>query len=111
MGMSDMAKSKAQAKVSEYEAEVATLESQLADAQEELEGSTAAGGLLDKVKDTPVLGDLTSGLRRGTGVDQATAKAEVDRIQSELDKARTQLEWARKAQDAVESVTDAVDDD
>lgn len=62
--MSDMAKSKAQAKVSEYEAEVATLESQLADAQEELEGSTAAGGLLDKVKDTPVLGDLTSGLRR-----------------------------------------------
>ncbi len=109
--MSDMAKSKAQAKVSQYEAEVTALEAQLADAQEELDGSTAAGGLLDTVKDVPVLGDLTGRLRRGTGVDQATAQANVDRIQSELDKARTQLVWARKAQDAVESVTDAVDDD
>lgn len=111
MGMSDMARRKAQAKVSEYEAQVTVLKAQLADAQDELDGSTAAGGLLDSIKDAPVIGGLTDRLRRNTGVDQATAKANVDRIQAELTKAQTQLDWARKAQDAVETVTDSAEDD
>ncbi len=106
-----MARSKAQAKVSEYEAQVSALKAQLADAQDELDGSKAAGGLLDSIKDAPVIGGLTDRLRRTTGVDQATAKADVDRIQAELTKAQTQLDWARKAQDAVETVTDSAEDD
>jgi multidrug resistance efflux pump len=107
--MSDIARSKAQAKVSEYEAEVSALEAQLADAQSELDGTKTASGLLDAVKDAPVIGGLTDRLRRNTGADQASAKATVDRIQAELTKAQTQLDWARKAQNAVDSVTDAAE--
>lgn len=110
MGMSDIARSKAQAKVSEYEAEVRALEAQLADAQSDLDGTKTASGLLDSVKDTPVIGGLTDRMRRNAGADQASLKATVDRIQAELTKAQTQLDWARKAQNAVDSVTDMGDD-
>lgn len=105
MGIADAARDKAHAKVTELEAEVTKIKAQLEEAQENLGGAQAAGDLLGSVQDTPVVGDLTSGMRRDATVDQASGQADVARLQSELSSAETKLEWARKAEAAVEAVT------
>lgn len=105
MGITDAARDKAHAKVSELEAEVTALKAQLADAQDQLEVSQGAGGLLESVKETPIVGSLTEGMRRDSGVDQATAQATVDKVQAELSSAQTKLDWAKKAEDALGAVT------
>ena len=77
----------------------------------DLEGSAAAGDLLDSVKDTTEVGTLTSGMRDQSGVDEATAQAEVDRLTAELSSAQTKLDLLRKAESAVSAVTGGPDDD
>jgi hypothetical protein len=105
MGITDAARDKARAKVSELEAEVTALKADLADAQDQLTASQATGDLLDSVKQTPVVGGLTEGMRRDSGVDQATAQANVDALKSKLSAAQTKLDWAKKAEDALGTVT------
>lgn len=105
MGITDAARDKAHAKVSELEAQVTALKADLADAQDQLTASQAAGDLLDSVKQTPVVGGLTEGMRRDSGVDQATAQATVDKLTAELSSAETKLDWAKKAEDALGAVT------
>lgn len=105
MGISDLARDKAQAKVSEAQAAVTTLTAKLQQAQADLAATEAAGDLWESVQDTPVVGSLTSGMRSSATVNQAEAQAEVDRLQAELTAAQNKLDWAKKAQSAVESVT------
>lgn len=111
MGIGETARATAHAKVSEAQAKVTQLQSQLKQAKLDLEGSSAAGDLLDSVKDTAVVGTLTSGMRDQSGVDQATAQAEVDRLTAELSSAETKLDLRRKAEAAVSAVTGGSDDD
>ena len=105
MGISDLARDKAQAKVSEAQAAVTSLTARLQQAQADLAATEAAGDLWESVQDTPVVGSLTSGMRSSATVNQAEAQAEVDRLQAELTAAQNKLDWAKKAQSAVESVT------
>lgn len=105
MGITETARAKAQAAVSEAEADVTELRSELARAQRLAEGTSAAGDMLDTVKETPLVGSLTAGMRDQTGVDEANAKADVDRLTAELRSAETKLELAKKAQAAIVAVT------
>lgn len=111
MGMTDAARDKARAKVSELEAQVVALKADLADAQDQLSASKKAGGLLDSVKQTPVVGSMTKRLLRDSGVDQATAQAQVDKVRAQLTAAETKLDWAKKAEDALGTVTGETGDD
>lgn len=105
MGFVDAAHAKAQAQVSDAQADVAELEAQLDKAKSQLKMASKAGGALDAVSETPVVGSLTSGMRGHAGVEQAKAKAEADRIQADLASARTRLDMALKAQRALRAVT------
>ncbi|TXH44344.1 MAG: hypothetical protein E6Q90_04075 [Actinobacteria bacterium] len=106
MTISDAAQDKAKALVSQYEAQVATLSDQLKQAEAQLQATGDAGDLLDKVKDTPVIGSLLGGARDEATVSKAQQQADVDTLKAELSEAQTKLDWARKAQGAVEAVTD-----
>lgn len=104
VGFTDTARAKAQAAVSKAEADVASVRAELNRAKASLEGTTATGGVLDSLKDVAVVGSLTSGLRDESAVDQAKAKAEVDRLTAELKTAESSLDRALKAQAALHSV-------
>lgn len=106
MGISDTAKDKAQALVSQYQAQVATLQNKLKQAQAQLAATGDAGDLLDKVKNAPVIGGLFGGASDDASVSEAQLQADVDRLQAELSEAQTKLDWAKKAQGAVNAVTD-----
>ena len=104
MTIADTARAKAQAAVSQAEAQVADLQSQLNRAKATLEGTDAAGDLLGSVKDVNVVGSLTSGLRDSVGVDRAKAQAEVDRLTAALSAATDKLTMAKRAQSALVTV-------
>ncbi len=104
VGITDTALAKAQAAVSRAEADVAEIQAQLNRAKASLEGSSTAGGVLDSLKDVAVVGSLTASLRDESTVDQAKARAEVDRLTAELRTAESKLDRARKAQSALRSV-------
>ncbi|MFM2438652.1 MAG: hypothetical protein RLZ55_1475 [Actinomycetota bacterium] len=110
MTISDAARDKAQASVSQYEAEVATLTNELKQAEAQLQATGDAGDLLDKIKDTPVIGSLLGGARDDATVSEAQLQANVDKLKADLSEAQTKLDWARKAQGAVEAVTDGDED-
>jgi hypothetical protein len=105
MGITDTARAKARASVSQAQAEVADLTAQLAAARRAVDGSQAAGDVLDSVRDTPLVGQLTAGMRDKAGVDQAKAIADVDRLTAELSSAQGKLDLAKKAEAAILAVT------
>lgn len=104
MGISETALAKAQAAVSQAEANVATITAELAAAQKKLSSTSSAGEALEGIKDMALLGSLTSGMRDKVGVDEVQLQADVDRLTAALSAARDKLNLARKAQDAVETV-------
>jgi outer membrane protein TolC len=104
MGITATARAQAQARVSKAEAEVAAVQAQINRAQASLESSAAAGGVLDSIKGVAVVGPLTAGMRDKSDVEQAEARAELDRLAAELSSAETRLDLARKAQAALLAV-------
>lgn len=107
MDIAATARAKAQAAVSEAQADVTRLTSELEAAQRQAEDRNAASQLLDSVANTPLVGSLTEGLRDKTGVDQAQDKADIDRLTAELSAAQDKLSLALKAQSAINAVTGA----
>jgi hypothetical protein len=105
MGITDTARAKAIAAVSEAQAEVTELTAELERAKRQVEDQEAAGEALDSVRDTPLVGTLTAGMRDQTVVDQARSKADVDRLTAELSSATDKLNLATKAQAAIVAVT------
>lgn len=105
MSITETARAKARAAVSAAQAEVTSLEAQLAQARRNLDSSEAAGALLQSVRETPLVGPLTAGVRDQTSVDKANATADIDRINAELSSARAKLERAEKAESLVLAAT------
>ena len=105
MQLADTARAKARAAVSGAQAEITTLEAQLAQARRTLDRSETAKEVLESVRETPLVGTLTTGVREQAGVDQADATADIDRITAELANARTKLELAQKAESLVLEAT------
>ena len=109
MGIANTTRAKAQAAVSKAQAEVTELSTELKRTQTLLEGSDAAGELLDSVSDVAILGSLTGSLRDDITVDQAQLKAEADALAAKLSAAQSRLEMAQRAQNAVHAVIGAED--
>ena len=105
MGITDTARAKAKAAVSEAQAEVTELTAELELAKRQVADQEAAAAALDSVRDTPVVGTLTAGMRDQSVVDQAHGKADVDRLTAELSSATDKLNLAKKAQAAIVAVT------
>ena len=98
MKLADTARAKARAAVSAAQAEITTLEAQLAQARRTLDRSETAREVLESVRETPLVGTSDDRSPRKAGVDQADATADIDRITAELANARTKLELAQKAE-------------
>lgn len=106
----DNTRSRAQAAVSEADADVKRLESELSSAQTKLRLIEAGDSAVDKITSVPVIKDNTDFLRKRTESELASARADVDRIEADLASARSKLKWALKAQKAVDSVGDSMQD-
>ena len=104
MGIANTTRAKAQAAVSKAQAEVTELTTELKRTQTILEGSDAAGELLDSVSDVAFLGSLTGSLRDDITVDKAKLHAEADALAAKLSSAQSRLEMAQRAQAAVHAV-------
>jgi hypothetical protein len=110
MAISDTARAKARAAVSDAQADVASLSAQLNAAKRALGGSDTASDLLDSVSDVNVVGSLTSGLRDNAQADRAKRQADVDRLTAQLESAKNKLARAQKAESALLSVVGPDDD-
>ncbi len=106
MGYGDAARDKAQAKVSELEAQVAALKSELSKANTELQGAQAVDDVVDKVTGPDVVRDATAPVRDKTNSLVSTAQAKVDKIQSDLTTTEAKLSTYQKAQGAIDAITD-----
>jgi len=104
MGIANTTRAKAQAAVSKAQAEVAELSNELTKTQNLIEGSDAAGELLDSVSDVAIIGSLTGTLRGDLVVDKAQLEADADQLTAKLSAAQSRLELALRAQSAVHAV-------
>jgi hypothetical protein len=109
MGIANTTRAKAQAAVSKAEADVAELTNELKKTQTMLEGSEAAGELLDSVSDVAIIGSIAGSLRDDMGVDKAQLRAQADDLTAKLSAAQSRLEMAKRAQAAVLAVVGAED--
>lgn len=106
MGFSDAASDKAQAKVSELEAQVASLKSDLSIAKSALAGAEALDQAVDKVTNPDAVKEAAQPIRAKTDSMVATATAKVAIIQADLTAAEAKLNMYQKAQNVVDYVTD-----
>lgn len=107
MGIANTTRAKAQAAVSKAQAEVAEISNELKHTQTLLEGSDAAGELLESVSDVAFIGSLTESLRGDLVVDKAQLRAQADELTAKLSAAQSRLEIAQRAQAAVHAVIGA----
>lgn len=103
-------RSKAQAAVSEAQADVKRLEAQLNSDQARLKRARTGDSLVDTVTNVPLVKEPTGFLRQRSEANVAEAKAKVDRTTSELLAARNGLKWAQRGLNAIDSVTGTVSD-
>ena len=101
-------RSKAQAAVSEAQADVKRLEAQLGTDQARLKRAETGDSIMVNVTSIPLVKDSTEFLRQKSEASVADAQAKVDRTTSELISARNGLKWAQRGLSAVDSVTGAV---
>lgn len=106
----DNTRSRAVAAVSDAEAEVKRLESELSTARTKHKLIVAGDQAVDRVTSLPVVKDSTEFLRKRSEAGVAESQADIDGIEAELATARTKLRWAQRALNAVDNVNEAMDD-
>lgn len=106
----DNTRAKALAAVSDAEADVKRLESELSTARTKHKLIVAGDQAVDKVTSLPVVKDNTEFLRKRTEATVAESQADIDELEADLATARTKLKWAQRALATVDNVSDAMTD-
>lgn len=104
MSISTTARAKAQAAVSQAEAEVLELTTELKQRRAVYEGSGAASDLLGSVSGAPVVGAIAESVRGEIDVDAAYQKAQIDDLAAQLSSAEGRLKLAKRTQAALLAV-------